>query len=489
VPTGSTHRRTPRPGVQPSAAPVNATSAPTGNGNAGGAKSIAPVGLTPRLPDHRTLLLAAVITAGALPVLALWWSDSPPFTLHAPGGYITAAGRLTGLLAAYLLLVLTALMARIPWIENRIGADTSVRMHRALGEYTVSLAACHALLIILGYAQAQHTNPVSETVTLELDYPDVLMSTAALGLLIWVGIVSARAVRRRMAYESWYFIHLYVYLAMALAFSHEFAVGTDFSASLRNRILWSGIHIAVAIALVAYRIVLPLTRSLTHRVRVEAVTVEGPGVISIHLSGRALDRLRAQPGQYLRWRFLTRRHWWQSHPYSLSAPPTTHRMRITVKDLGDHSSDLRDLRPGTRVWFEGPYGAFTAARRDARQRRRTLLIAAGAGITPIRALYETLPGRGSDVILLYRASAPEDLVLYDELTRIARRRGFGLYPLIGPRIGPDPLRHDALRHLVPDIAHRDIYLCGPPGLTALTTGHLRQAGVPSRRIHTETFDL
>ena len=476
MPTGSTHRRTPSPGAQPAAVP--AAPAPP-----------RPSPLAARLLEHRTALLPAAIAAGALPVLALWWSDSPPFTLRAPGGYLTAAARLTGLLAAYLLLVLTALMARIPWIENRIGADTSARLHRALGEYTVALAACHAALVVLGYSQAVHAGVLSQALTLELDYPDVLMATAALGLLIWVGVVSARAVRRRMAYESWYFIHLYVYLAMALVFSHEFAVGTDFSASARNRILWSALHIAVAATLIAYRVALPLRRSLAHRLRVEAVSDEGPGVISIHLTGRALHRLHAQPGQYLRWRFLTRRHWWQSHPYSLSAPPTAQRLRITVKDLGDHSGHLRDLRPGTRVWFEGPYGAFTAARRDTRGRRRTLLIAAGAGITPIRALYETLPGHGGDVILLYRASTPQDLILYDELTRIAHRRGFGLYPLLGPRTGPDPLHRDALRRLVPDVADRDVYLCGPPGLTALTTRHLRHAGVPSRRIHTETFDL
>jgi predicted ferric reductase len=465
VPTTSAHRRPP-----PTRAP-----APT-------RPAALPAGLT-----TRPALLGAVLALGALPILALWWTDTTPASLHAPGGYLTAAGRLTGLLAAYLLLALTALMARIPWLENRIGADAAVRVHRALGEYTVALAASHALLIILGYAGSLRTNPVTETGSLVLDYPDVLMATAALGLLIWIGVVSARAVRRRLAYESWYFIHLYVYLAMALAFSHEFAVGTDFSASARNRILWSGAHIAVAAALIAYRVILPLTRSLRHQVRVERVTEEGPGVISVYLSGDGLDRLRAQPGQFLRWRFLSRRHWWQSHPYSLSAPPTAHRLRITVKDLGDASRDLGDLRPGTRVWFEGPYGAFTA--RPGRPPRRTLLIAAGAGITPIRALFESLPGRGADVILLYRASTAEDLVLYRELTHIARKRGFGLYPLLGPRTGPDPLAPAALRRLVPDLAAREVYLCGPPGLTAAATKHLRHAGVPSRRIHTEAFDL
>jgi predicted ferric reductase len=433
-------------------------------------------------------VLAALVAIGAVPVLAVWWQGTLPLSLHVPGGYLTAAGRLTGLLAAYLLLALTALMSRIPLIENRIGSDAAARVHRALGEYTVALATCHALLIILGYAQASRTNPVHQTVDLELDYPDVLMATAALGLLLWVGVVSARAVRRKLRYESWYFIHLYVYLAMALAFSHEFANGADFSSSSRNRILWSAVHIAVAALLVFYRVALPAARSARHRLRLARIVPESPGVVSLYLAGRDLRRLPAEPGQFLRLRFLARGHWWQSHPYSLSAAPGPHGLRVTVKDLGDASRATRALRPGTRVWFEGPYGAFTARRRRA---RRVLLIGAGAGITPIRALYETLPGRGADVILLYRSTDARDLPLYPELEAIAHRRGFGLYPLVGPRDAPggDPLRSDELRRLVPDVAHREVFLCGPPGLTESATAYLRAAGVPRTRIHAEAFDL
>jgi predicted ferric reductase len=444
------------------------------------------------VPTARHAALPTLIAAGSLPVLALWWQGTLPASLHTPGGYLTAAGRATGLLAAYLLLALTALMARIPYVENRIGSETASRTHRALGEYTVALTVAHATLIILGYAAASRTTVTAQTLDLTLGYPDVLAATAALGLLVWIGVLSARRMRRTMAYESWYLLHLYTYLAMALAFSHEFAVGTDFSASARNRILWSGAHIAVATALLTFRVAVPVARSARHGVRIHHVVAEAPGVVSVHLTGRGLDRLRAEPGQFLRWRFLTRGQWWQSHPYSLSAAPTATRLRITVKDLGDSSRDLARLRPGTRVWFEGPYGAFTARRSTQRGTRRPcVLIAAGAGITPIRALFETLPGRGADVILLYRATHPQDLALYRELEHIARRRGFGLHPLLGPRDTPagDPLSRRALTRLVPDIAARDVYLCGPAGLTRTTTRHLRNAGVPRARIHTETFDF
>ena len=444
----------------------------------------------PRPGRGWTYALVAAIAAGAVPVLAIWWQGTTSDSLGSAGGVLTAAGQICGLLAAYLLLVLVALMARIPLLEHRVGSDVLTRVHRALGEYTVSLALCHALLIILGYALALHTNPVSEAVTLELDYPDVLMATAALGLLLWVGIVSARAVRRKLAYESWYFIHLYVYLAIGLAFSHEFADGSQFSANARNRMLWVGAHVLVAALLVFYRVLVPISRSLRHDVRVAAVVRESPGVISVHLTGRDLRKLHIEPGQFLRWRFLDKAHWWQSHPYSISAPPTDRKLRITVKDLGDGSNALRHLKAGTKVWFEGPYGAFTARRLDPAAKGKVLLIAGGVGITPLRALFEALPGGGGSAILLYRASSPAELPLYQELAQIAERRGFGLFPLVGSReSAPDPFSTAELHRMVPDLAERDVYLCGPPGLVHAARRGLRRAKVPARRVHVESFDF
>jgi predicted ferric reductase len=458
--------------------------------------AIAPAASEGLLPGPGRLwqrALLATIIVGVLPVLAVWWQNTLPGTLRGLGDQLAAAGRLSGLLGAYLLLVLVALMARVPWLDNRVGSDVLARYHRALGEYTVVLLCAHAVLLVVGYGLESGVEPVAETLTVEETYPDVLMATAALGLLIMVGVVSARAVRRRLAYETWYFVHLYVYLAMGLAFAHEFAVGTEFSASLRNRVLWSALHIAVFTMLVIFRFVVPVVRSVRHAVRVAEVVAEGPGVVSIYLTGRDLGRLGCESGQFFRWRFLARGLWWESHPYSLSAPPTDRTMRITVKNAGDGSRSLRRLKPGTRVWFEGPYGAFTARRARVRPgwRHRSLLIAAGAGITPIRALFETLPGSGGDVILLYRASRAEDLVLWRELEAIARFRGFGLYPVIGTRAehGCNPLDAQALTRMVPDAARRDIYLCGPPGLVEQTVSELRAAGVPRRRIHHEAFDL
>jgi predicted ferric reductase len=303
-------------------------------------------------------------------------------------------------------------------------------------------------------------------------------------LLLGVGIVSMRAARRRVRYETWYYLHLYTYLAIALAFSHQFAVGQSFIDNLAARFWWSAMYLTVAVLVLWYRVAVPWRAFVRHGFRVIGVKAEGPGVISVYIGGSHLDQLAAEPGQFFRWRFLTRSLWWSSHPYSLSAAPGHDVLRITAKDLGDHSRALSRLRPGTRVIAEGPYGALTAGRSGG----RVLLLAGGVGITPLRALFAALPG---PVTLIYRASSERDLVFRDELDAIAAARGATVYYLVGTRaeIGGDPLSPRMLRSLVPRLAQHEVYVCGPAGMTSSAVEALRAAGVPRRQIHFESFQF
>ena len=424
----------------------------------------------------------AVIALGAVAVIALWWHATPG--VRGLGGWLTGAGEILGLLAGYGVVVLVALMARLPPLEHGVGTDQLARWHAMGGRYIVSLVFAHGLLIIWGYAVGAHTSVVSETATLLTQYPDVLMATVAGFLLLGVGIVSMRAARRRVRYETWYYLHFYTYLAIALAFSHQFAVGASFVSDLAARFWWSAMYLTVAVLIIWYRFAVPLRAFARHRFHVIGVKEEGPGIISVYIGGSRLDDLGAEPGQFFRWRFLTRSLWWSSHPYSLSAAPGQDVLRITVKDLGDHSQALAQLRPGTRVFAEGPYGAFTSADSG----RGVLLLAGGVGITPLRAMFATLPG---PVTLIYRASSERDVVFRDELDAIAAARGSTVNYLIGSRaeIGGDPLSPRVLRSLVPGLDDRDVYVCGPPGMTSAAVRALRAAGVPKRSIHHESFEF
>ena len=332
------------------------------------------------------------------------------------------------------------------------------------------------MLITVAYALADDRSLPAQVARLIELYPGVITAIAGLVLLIGVVVSSIVIVRRRLRYETWYFVHLYAYLAVALAFSHQLATGTAFVGQPLARTYWTGLYVATLAAVVGFRLVHPLARSLRHRLRVEEVREEAPGVVSVLIGGRRLDRLGARTGQFFLWRFLTRDRWWEAHPFSLSAAPDGRRLRITVKGLGDYTERLRAMAPGTRVIAEGPFGAFTTA---ARRRPRVALIAGGVGITPIRALLEDMPGAAGDIAVVYRALRPEDVILRAELDDLARRRGAELHYVVGDHREGALLSPEHLQRLVPDIAARDVYVCGPPAMTEATRATLEPLGRPA----------
>ncbi|MEU9406567.1 ferric reductase-like transmembrane domain-containing protein [Streptomyces sp. NPDC048281] len=439
----------------------------------------------PAVPTRRspTGAVLAVLWAGAAAVLLLWWSDTG--SVVGAAGWLTGAGRIAGLLCGYSCAVLVGLMARVPLLEVRVGSDRVARWHAMAGRYTVCLLVAHVVLILTGYAAQDHASLVHETLTVVLDYPDMLKATAGTVILFAVGITSVRAARRRTSYEFWYYIHLLTYAAVFLAFFHQLTLGDEFNGKPVATAFWYALYLGVAALVVWFRILAPVRLNLRHRLRVHSVQQEAPGVYSVVVRGRRIGELGARAGQFFRWRFFGGDGMGRtSTPYSLSAPPRGDLLRITVKALGDHSAAVPLLRPGTRVWAEGPYGALTADRSTG---HRTLLIAAGVGVTPLRALFETLPG---DVTLLYRARTAEDLALGGELEAIARWRGAEVrYALNGPRGERPALTAESLRAAFPGLAGYDVYLCGPHGFAQELYGALRAAGVPDRRIHHESFEL
>ena len=317
-----------------------------------------------------------------------------------------------------------------------------------------------------------------------LGLPSLIAATLGTVLLLAVAALSVRAARRRVSYETWHSAHLLVYVGVALAFMHELA-GPDLAGRRPLQLVWALLYTGVLALVVEHRVLTPLRNATRHRMRVTSVIPETAGVVSIVVEGRDLQVLRAASGQFFRWRFLSPDHWRTAHPFSLSAPPTDTELRLTVKTLGDGSARLQHVEPGTWVIAEGPYGAVTGERRT---RRNVLLVAGGIGITPMRALFETLPlDRGQDLLLLYRARSLEEAIFKDELDQIAARRpGARVHYLVGD-VGP--LSAGLLLGLVPDLRKRDVYLCASPGLAKAVRRSLRDAGLPNTQLHEERFDL
>ncbi len=268
-------------------------------------------------------------------------------------------GNLTGLAGTYLALVMVLLVSRIPVVERVLGQDKLLASHRRLAPWPISLIVAHAVLLTFAYAEAARTGVFGQIGAFIRSYPDMLTATIALVVMVAVAITSVYSIRRRLRREMWWAVHLFMYLALALAFAHEIALGPSFVGHPLTRFVWSLLWASSAGLVLVYRFGLPLVRTFRHRLEVVEIHPEGPGTVSVICRGRHLDRLAVAGGQFFEWRFLTKGMWWQAHPFSLSARPRPPFVRITVKGIGDYSSAVARLRPGTGVAIEGPYGAFT----------------------------------------------------------------------------------------------------------------------------------
>lgn len=433
--------------------------------------------------------MSVVVIVNAAVIGGMWLRHGQLASATGPGALATALGQLSALYGAYAVLIVILLMSRLSWIERYAGLDRLSSWHRWSGFAATTLLLAHVALTTVGYAQSANVSIWAQTVDFVSHYPDVLMAFVATGLIVAVAVTSARAARRRLQRETWYGIHLYAYLAVALAFAHQLAVGSDFTDDPVARLWWIALYVAVFGAVSASRIALPVVFNMHHRLRVHSVRREGPGIVSIWVTGRDMASIAVRPGQFFIWRILTRDGWWRPIPLSLSAPRHPEGLRLTVKELGDGSARLQRIVPGTRLMAEGPYGAFTPERRSG---DKTLLIAGGIGVTPLRAMLDELAAGDGDVVFLYRVESKRGAALAGEIEAVA-----SAYPnvrshlLVGGDIGDDQtdqLGLPALRRMVPDARERDVFICGPKPMMRAVLHRLRVIGVHRSRIHHEQFE-
>ena len=426
-------------------------------------------------------------------LLAYWWAAGGGVTdLGDRESGLTSLGRLTGLVASLLLLAQVLLMARVPVLEAAFGQDRLARIHRVVGFASFTLMLAHVGLVTWGYAAGRLAAVPGTLWGLTLDHPGMLLAAAGTACLVLVVATSIRAARSRLRYESWHLLHLYAYLGAGLALPHQLWTGQELVSSAGRAVFWWAAWGLAAGAVLVWRVGLPVVRNLRHRLTVTSVVPEGPGIVSVHVTGRRLDRLGAEAGQFLVWRFLGREGWTRGNPYSLSAAPDGRSLRITVQAVGDGSAATAALRPGTRALVEGPHGRLSPR---ARRQRKVALIGAGVGMAPIRALAEGLDHAPGDVTLIHRYR--DEPLFGRELATLATERGLRVLDLPGPRRAPDSwlgagIRADvsdldALRFWLPDLAERDVFLCGPVPWADLVRADLLRAGLPADHLHLETF--
>jgi len=440
--------------------------------------------------------LAALLLA-PIAALVLFWLKN---TAHNPLGnllaqdapmLLLALGRLSGLLAVYGILVQLIIIGRVAWVEQVFGMDRLSRLHHALGAGIIILILAHPLCLGFSYARQLDVTFWAQIKDFVLNWDDVGFALIGFCVFVTAIFISHSMIRKRMRYETWYFTHLLLYIAIGLSIGHQFEVGGDFTANSTFKFFWTALYAFTGLNLIYYRFFRPARLFLKHNFYVAGLYRETDDVTSVVIKGRDMDKLTAMPGQFIIVRFLAPGFWREAHPFSISARPDGQKIRISIKKSGDFTARVPEIKTGTKVLIDGPHGILTPQNAE---RDKILLIAGGIGITPLFSLAEDFLKDGRDTILFYSNRTRASMAFGGDLTGMASAsKCFKLVPVISA----DPswqgetghIDRDKIYRLAPDVIERDVFVCGPPMMMKGVLSALRSMGVPRAQIHSERFSF
>ncbi len=423
-------------------------------------------------------------------VLLLWattvqFTSDFSLTLHN-------VGLLLGLLATFFALTQFMLMGRIAWIERNFGLEHLASYHRLNGYVAIIFLLVHPIFITASHSLESRRNFIAEY-GYSLQHESFVW-LALIGEILFVTVVASSIyiARKRLKFESWYFVHLMVYVAIVAVSFHQFAIGSSFVGGFHPlaRAYWIGLYAFVLGNLLIWRFGMPLLNFLIHGFKVARIVPETTTTTSVYIGLKQLEQWRSRPGQFVLVRFLAPGFWWQEHPFSLSDIPNNGEIRLTIRHVGDYTNKIAALPAGTRVVVSGPLGRFTD---EVAQTNKRLFVAGGVGITPIRTLIEQAVATKKQSVLVYANRTPDDVVFAAELHALE-----GKYLKIIEVFSEAPTNYrgetgyvdgQLLRKLVPDMATRDIYVCGPPPMMENILNDLAQQEINPEQIHYERFAL
>lgn len=406
-----------------------------------------------------------------------------------PGGFWWDFALALGYASLGMMGVQFALTARFKHATAPFGIDIIYYFHRYLATGAFLLLIAHVGILVVRYPAAiGGWNPFTAA---------TYMGLAWLGLLAFTLLIVSSLWRKplRIDYDHWRSAHIVLaVVGMIAALAHVYGSGS-YLASTADRLLWLGLG-AFWLSLAVYvRLWRPWLLS-RQPWRVVDVRPECPGTWTLELEPMRGPIFSYRPGQFAWVSLRASPFAMREHPFSFSSSPTRpDRIAFTIKELGDFTARIGEIRPGETAYVDGPYGSFGVDQHpDA---PGLVFIAGGVGIAPLISMLRALADRGDTrpKWLFYGNRVRERVVFGEEIEAMAATIGLSLvHVLLEPPADwtgeSGFITSDILaRHLPADPARFQYYVCGPSPMIRLAEQSLGELGVPLHQVHSEIFDL
>lgn len=395
------------------------------------------------------------------------WSSYRVFNIYA-------VGQLLGILSLALIVLQPVLSSRFKPVETGVGHDRLLRWHSWNAKVSLLLVVLHPLFLFGMYIQRKLTIfEISEF----YHFYGFWLGYVLLILLLVVAITSIFSRKLKIDYEVWKKIHLLTYIIILGGFIHSFLVGTHLTSGSPLYYWWLSLLVMSTLAIVHRKIYIPKTRVLY---TVDRVVKETENVTSLYLRPLG-NKLMHLPGQFAYTHFYSKSLPSEEHHFTISSAPSDPYLRFTIKNLGDFTSGVKEVKKNEKILVEGPYGAFTNDGMDG----PFLFIAGGIGITPIMSMIKQMQlSNKQKTVLLYSVDYLKDLVFHNELKEIQREDWFSAQ-FLERRI----VKRDLEKALTSLQGTPKVFLVGPVPMMDSIEKMLIELRVPSSNIYTERFAL
>lgn len=396
-------------------------------------------------------------------------------------------GQILGFLAITGLCIQLVLSSRLMFMEKKVGLDRIMHWHGLNARLVTIFVLLHPLflnvsLIIGGLGPAD---------LLSGYYWPHYFGIIAVATLLLVVVLSVYGERFKLAYQTWQATHKLVYVVVILGIIHSFSLGSNIYSRGFLFYWWCGL-IVISVMTIAYRYAIRPLTYWRNKYHVVDIRQESPNVRTIDLVPNKHKGITFIPGQFAYVRFISDVVAREEHHFTIaSAPQADGTLSFTVKELGDYTRSLKDLKVGDRATVEGPYGVFTC--QD--QVGPFVFIAGGIGITPIMSMLRGIRTQKDkpNVKLIYANKTILDIVFKRELDDMATEGWLNVsYVLSDDAVEGyyhGHISEEILKKETTNLENPTFYIVGPVPMMESVAKSLAKMGVKKSKIKMEKFSL
>lgn len=420
------------------------------------------------------------------PIFILFLGNPPPGR-EAWRDFSVALGY-SGLTIWMLQFVLTA---RIKRIDRPYGSDIIYYFHKWISIVSYSMVVIHVLILILFSPRILMLfNPLIAPWRIRA----AMTSLFAVTLLI---LFSLFRKQWKIEYTRWRIWHgVLAVMGVSLAFAHVYLASYYLNTPLKRE-LWI-IYSIFWIGFLFYARVLKPWKLLRTSYVIDAVIPQRGGANTLQLKPKRGDAFKFEAGQFA-WITANASPFKDAeHPFTIaSSAEVNDSISFTIKELGDFTSTIKDLKPGQEVYVDGPFGTFSYERHpDA---KGFIFIAGGIGITPMMSMLRTLADRRDKrpMVLIYANKNWEGVTFREELDSLRSRLDLKITHVLEQP--PENWEGDKgfvtaeiiKKNLPVSFKPNDfeIFICGPLPMMNAIEKILPKIGVSIGDFHSERFDL